>query len=209
MRSPRVLIVSRRAKLRGLPLTPNCDIHHVYMRIIFLSLIALLLAACTGIPEGIEPVDDFRIDRYLGTWYEIARLDHSFEKGLSNVTAQYSLMDDGGVNVINSGYSKEKQRWETAEGRAYFVNDKSTGHLKVSFFGPFYGSYVIFKLDTINYQYAFVTSYKKKYLWLLARTPAVSDEVIQDFMEVSRSNGFNTEEIIFVEHALPGRQLLK
>jgi apolipoprotein D and lipocalin family protein len=170
------------------------------MRTILVSILALLLAACTGIPEGIEPIEDFNMDQYLGKWYEIARLDHSFERGLSNVTAQYSIREDGGLKVTNSGYSEKKKEWKRAEGRAYFIDDKSRGHLKVSFFGPFYGSYVIFKLDKINYQYAFITSHKKKYLWLLARTPVVSDTVIRDFIEVSKNNGFNTERIIFVQH---------
>ena len=172
------------------------------MRTIIVSIVALLLSAYTGIPEGIEPVEDFNIDRYLGKWYEIARLDHSFEKGLSNVTAQYSLREEGGVKVINTGYSNEKQEWKSAEGKAYFVSDKSKGYLKVSFFGPFYGSYIIFKLDKINYQYAFITSHKREYLWLLARTPVVSDTVIQDFINASKNNGFRTEKIIFVEHDL-------
>ena len=172
------------------------------MHTILLSIVFLLLAACTGVPEGIEPVEDFNIDQYLGKWYEIARLDHTFEKGLSNVTAQYSLRDDGGLKVINRGYSNEKQAWKRVEGRAYFIDDENTGHLKVSFFGPFYGSYVIFGLDKINYQYAFITSHKKEYLWLLARTPVVSDMVMRDFMEASKNSGFNAKEIILVEHDL-------
>ncbi|MDW7773065.1 MAG: lipocalin family protein [Desulfobulbaceae bacterium] len=159
----------------------------------------LLLAGCTGIPENIKPIDDFQLNNYLGTWYEIARLDHSFEQGLTNVTGQYSLREDGGVQVVNKGFSKEDQEWKIAEGKAYFVNDPDVGHLKVSFFGPFYSSYVIFDLDTINYHYAFITSYSKKYLWLLARTPKVSDELMQQFIETARTKGFDTQEIIFVE----------
>lgn len=111
-----------------------------------LSLITatlLLLAGCTGLPEGIEPVTGFDKDRYLGTWYEIARLDHSFEEGLSKVTAEYTLNDDGSIKVINRGYNAEESEWQEAEGRAKFVGDSDVGHLKVSFFGPFYGSYVV------------------------------------------------------------------
>jgi apolipoprotein D and lipocalin family protein len=173
------------------------------MRIHIISLLALILTSCTGLPDNIMPVDDFQINKYLGTWYEIARLDHSFEQGLTNVTAQYSIREDGGVRVINKGFSGANQEWKVAEGRAYFVEDKNTGHLKVSFFGPFYGSYVIFQLDKVDYQYAFVTSYSKKYLWLLARTPKISDELIRQFIETTRSQGFNTEELILVEQDLP------
>ena len=169
------------------------------MRIALVSLVLLLQLACTGIPKGIEPVDHFELSRYLGTWYEIARLDHSFERGLSKVTAEYSLMEDGGVRVINKGFSNPNQKWKTAEGKAYFVDHKETGHLKVSFFWPFYGSYVIFKLDETDYQYAFVTSYNKDYLWLLARTPTVSDAVIEDFVQTIETHGFNSNDIIFVD----------
>jgi apolipoprotein D and lipocalin family protein len=99
--------------------------------------IVLLSAGCVGVAPGITPVSDFELERYLGTWYEIARLDHSFERGLDKVSAEYSLRDDGGVSVVNSGFSKKDNERKIAEGKAYFVADKTTGHLKVSFFGPF------------------------------------------------------------------------
>ena len=174
------------------------------MRRRILSLLAvfclsLLLAACTGMPEGVEPVDDFELDRYLGKWYEIARLDHPFERGLSRVTAEYSMRDDGGVRVVNRGFSAEKGEWDEAEGKAYFVASPGLAHLKVSFFGPFYGSYVVFELDKENYQYAFVSGPKTSYLWLLARTPTVSAEVLQRFIERSQALGFDTQALILVD----------
>ncbi len=162
-------------------------------------LLAAFLTACTGLPEGIEPVTPFDQARYLGTWYEIARLDHPFERGMDNVTATYSLNDDGSIRVMNRGYQTEKNEWEEAEGRAVFVADKNTGHLKVSFFGPFYGTYVVFELDP-DYQYAFVTSYKRDYLWLLARSPQIDDELRQHFLATAESQGFDTAELIFVQH---------
>lgn len=91
------------------------------------------LTGCTGIPHGIEPVDGIDVNRYLGRWYEIARLDHSFERGLSNVTADYSLRSDGGIDVLNRGYDREKGAWKDAEGKAYFLGEKDVGRLKVSF----------------------------------------------------------------------------
>jgi len=150
-------------------------------------------------PEGVEPVDDFELDRYLGKWYEIARLDHPFERGLSRVTAEYSMRDDGGVRVVNRGFSAEKGEWDEAEGKAYFVASPGLAHLKVSFFGPFYGSYVVFELDKENYQYAFVSGPKTSYLWLLARTPTVSAEVLQRFIERSQALGFDTQALILVD----------
>jgi apolipoprotein D and lipocalin family protein len=165
-----------------------------------LSIVAaLLLVACTGVPDGITPVSDFALERYLGTWYEIARLDHSFERGLSRVTAEYAAAEDGGISVVNRGYSNAEREWSQAEGRAYFVDTPDIGHLKVSFFGPFYASYVIFELDP-EYQYAFVSGYDKSYLWLLARSPKVAPELIERFLERARALGFDTDELILVEH---------
>ena len=163
-------------------------------------LASVLVSSCVGVPDGVQPVEGFEVNRYLGKWYEIARLDHSFERGLQNVTAEYSLREDGGIRVINSGYSTRKNETKSAEGKAYFANDSGKGYLKVSFFGPFYGSYVVFELDKENYEYAFVTSYNKSYLWLLSRTPVVSEELVDRFVNRARESGFNTDDLIFVEH---------
>ncbi|AFT66702.1 MULTISPECIES: lipocalin family protein [Cycloclasticus] len=164
---------------------------------LFFSVV-FILSGCVGIPEGVKPVENFQLERYLGTWHEIARLDHSFERGLSKVTADYSLREDGGINVVNRGFSAEKSAWQEAQGKAYFVNDADEGHLKVSFFGPFYGSYIVFELDTVGYQYAFISGPDKDYLWLLARTPTVKPEVIDQFISMSKSIGFDTSALIFV-----------
>mgnify|MGYP001550460856 FL=1 len=170
------------------------------MRLIGVLALALLLGGCTGVPEGLTPVRGFDLDRYLGKWYEIARLDHAFERGLQRVSAEYALRDDGGVDVVNRGYSAAKDAWSEVEGRAYFVDATDVGHLKVSFFGPFYASYVVFGLDTVDYQYAFVTGYDRSYLWLLARTPTVSDDVLAQFMTLSGQLGYDTDRLVFVEH---------
>jgi len=164
-----------------------------------LTLAIMSLTGCLGYPNAVEPVDNFELERYLGTWYEIARLDHSFERGLSQVTATYSLRDDGGVRVVNRGYSKQEQQWEEAVGKAYFVDERDKGHLKVSFFGPFYSSYVVFELDQEDYQYAFVTGPNRSYLWLLARTPTVSEALRERFVTQAKELGYPTEELIFVE----------
>lgn len=170
-----------------------------YMRYVMFFLI--FLSGCTGVAPGIEPVSDFKIERYLGQWHEIARLDHSFERGLSNVTATYSLKDDGGVKVLNKGYSQRLDSWDTAEGKAYFVGQPDKGHLKVSFFGPFYGSYVVFYIDNVDYQYAYVGSYNKEYLWLLSRSKTVDESRKKHFIDMVDSNGYNTENIIWVDQS--------
>lgn len=151
-------------------------------------------------PESVKPVEAFKLDKYLGKWYEIARLDHSFERGLTQVTADYSLKSDGGVRVINRGFSAVDNEWKEAEGKAYFVESDSEGYLKVSFFGPFYGSYVIFELEEKNYQYAFISGPNTDYLWLLSKTKTVDPEVIEKFKIMSKELGFNINDVIYVDH---------
>ena len=165
------------------------------MRGVSLWLVVFVLSACTSYPEGAPPVQGFDLNRYLGQWHEIARLDHRFERGLSRVTALYERRKDGGVSVINRGFDAKKGGWKEAEGRAYFVEDASVGHLKVSFFGPFYASYVVFWLDK-DYQYAFVAGPDHDYLWLLAREPSVSDTVWQSFLLRAEQAGFDTQALI-------------
>ncbi|GEK12224.1 lipocalin [Aliivibrio fischeri] len=165
----------------------------------FGAVILMMLNGCLGMPKGVEPVTGFELNRYLGTWYEIARLDHSFEDGLSQVSAEYSINEDGSVKVINRGFSDQDQQWSEALGKAKFVNGSDEGYLKVSFFGPFYGSYVVFELDKENYQYAFVSGPDLDYLWLLSRTKKVDQEVIERFVSTAQSLGFKTNELIFVE----------
>ncbi len=170
------------------------------LKLLLLTL-TLFLTGCLGMPEGVQPVNNFSLERYLGQWYEIARLDHSFERGLSEVTAQYSMRDDGGVRVLNRGYSAENGEWEEAEGKAYFVQEPDLGYLKVSFFGPFYGSYIVFELDHEGYQYSLVSGPDTSYLWLLSRTPNISAQTQSMLLEKARELGFDTSQLIFVEHS--------
>ena len=165
-----------------------------------LMAFALLLTGCVGLPENVKPVDHFNAGKYLGKWYEIARLDHSFERGLSKVSASYSLRDDGGIRVINRGYDAQKQQWMEAEGKAYFVNGADQGYLKVSFFGPFYGAYIVVELDHENYQYSLVSGPDKSYLWILSRTPQMNQEIQKRLVEKAVALGFDTGKLIFVEH---------
>ena len=162
-------------------------------------LLALLLAGCVGMPDTVRPVGNFQLERYLGTWHEIARLDHPFERGLSRVSAEYSLREDGGVRVVNRGFNATGKKWKQVEGKAFFVQDPQTGFLKVSFFGPFYGAYVIFELDP-DYRYAVVSGPDTSYLWILAREKRMDDALIQELVAKAAARGFNTSALIFVEH---------
>ncbi|NNE58192.1 MAG: lipocalin [Hellea sp.] len=158
----------------------------------------LALVGCASTKIDARPVTGFDADRYLGKWYEIARLDHKFERGMTDVTATYSLRDGGKLTVMNRGFKRKKGKFKDAKGKAKFEDARTTGHLKVSFFGPFYGDYIIFGLDKENYSYAYISGGKDKYLWLLARTPTVSDAVKQDFLTRSRALGYETDGLIWV-----------
>lgn len=165
-----------------------------------LATLVLLLTGCVGIPENVKPVDNFRLERYLGTWYEIARLDHPFERGLTRVTANYSMRDDGGVRVINRGYSERENKWKEVLGKGYFVKGSDQGYLKVSFFGPFYGSYIVFELDHDNYQYSLVCGPDKSYLWILARNSKINEDVRERLIAKAAALGFETGKLIYVAH---------
>ncbi|MGR8950920.1 MAG: lipocalin family protein [Gammaproteobacteria bacterium] len=166
---------------------------------IFLIL-AFLLASCTGLPKGLKPVEDFDVNRYTGTWYEIARLDQRFEKGLDNISAQYSLAQDGGIDVINQGRDQETREWKKTKGKAHFIEQPTVGRLKVSFFGPFYGSYNIIALDRENYQYSMVTGRDRSYLWILARTRTLPKATLDTLIDYAKRQGFATDKLIMVEH---------
>ncbi len=172
------------------------------MKKTILFMIVCILTGCSSVsvPDGIDTVKDFNLNRYLGRWYEIARLDHSFERGLVKVTAEYTLRDDGGVRVVNRGFNTVKNKWNDIEGKAYFTGDNNTGELKVSFFGPFYGSYNIIELDKVGYTYSLVCGPDKSYLWILARTPDPDKKIIDRLVQKAASLGFDTSKLIYVEH---------
>ncbi|MAV73761.1 MAG: lipocalin [Halieaceae bacterium MED-G27] len=167
------------------------------MRYLFVGLLSLLVS-CTGLPDGVEPVTGFEKQRYLGTWYEIARLDHSFERGLEQVTATYAVRDDGAISVLNRGYDIADQEWRQAEGVAKPVSSEDVAHLKVSFFGPFYGTYAVFELAD-DYSYAFVAGFNTDYLWLLARESTVSEAVRQRFVTRADELGFDVDALIWLD----------
>ncbi len=167
-------------------------------RLVFLA--PAVLSGCVSVPPGIKPVANFDVTRYLGTWHEIARLDHSFERGLTNVSATYTQRKDGGINVLNKGYHERLGRWKQAKGRAYFVGEPTTGFLKVSFFGPFYGSYVVMALDRDDYSYAMVCGPNRSYLWVLARDKTLSRPILDALLAQAKDLGFDTNKLIFVAH---------
>jgi apolipoprotein D and lipocalin family protein len=169
------------------------------MRHFLLAILSTIsFSGCLGLPGDLEPVNGFEVERYMGKWYEIYRLDHSFERGLSQVTATYTLQDDGSVKVENFGV-KEDGSEDTIVGKALFQGDPTVGSLKVSFFGPFYGGYHVIALDKENYQYAMVAGPSYDFLWILSRTPQLDQETIDALLAQAEESGFDVEGLIFVE----------
>ena len=169
----------------------------------FLVALIILLAGCTGRPDGVEPVSPFNISRYQGVWYEIMRLDHSFERGLTNVTATYNLRNDGTIDVLNRGFDREKCRWKEADGTAEFQGEKTVASLSVTFFWPFAGGYHVFALDQQDYGYAVVSGPSHGYLWILARRPDLPVEIRNDLVTKARRLGFPVDDLILVDHGKP------
>ena len=165
----------------------------------FILLAAAWLAGCAQIPDGVQAVGGFDAERYLGQWYEVARLDHRFERGMDNVTATYSARDDGGIDVLNRGYVRAKGEWEEARGRARFVGSREQGMLEVSFFGPFYGGYNVVDLDP-DYQLSLVVGPSREYLWILARQPSPPREAVDRVVRRADALGFDTSALIWVRH---------
>ena len=168
--------------------------------IAFTAVIFLTVCACTGIPSGVSPVSNFDTEKYLGTWYEIARLDHKFERGMSHVQATYAKRDKGGLSVVNKGYIEAKNEWKSVEGKAFLNGEPNEGRLKVSFFGPFYGGYNILILDSA-YQYSLVAGPNRDSLWILSRSKELDEVVYASLVKQAKDWGFVTDKLIKVSHA--------
>lgn len=150
------------------------------------------------IPDNVTPVTNFELSRYLGKWFEVARVENRFEKGLIKTTAEYTLNGDGTVNVLNSGLAEATGRHKRASGTAVFVRGKGEGALKVSFFGPFYGGYNIVDLDE-DYQWAIIVGSSPKYFWVLSRTTEVSEELSARAIKVASEVGIVPYNIKWVQ----------
>jgi len=164
--------------------------------------LTLILTGCKTYekPQKVTPVENFKLSEYLGTWYEIARLEHKFEKGMEAITATYSMREDGGVKVLNKGYKTAEKTWSTAEGKAYFIGDNDKAFLKVSFFGPFYGSYIV--MDTDYKTYTMISGPDLSYFWILARTPTLEKETLDRLVAKAKDAGFDTSVLIYPDQSM-------
>ena len=165
--------------------------------------ITILLSAgfysCSSIPDGAVAVRPFDKEKYLGKWYEIARLDFKYERDLNNTTAEYSLNDNGTIRVVNRGYNTKTGEWVEATGKARSAGEENIGKLKVSFFGPFYSGYNVIALDD-NYMYALVAGKSLKYLWILSRDVDIPEEIKNKYLRMAEDIGYNTSDLIWVAH---------
>lgn len=176
-------------------------------RLICIGMLAALGACTQPMPPHAEQsiINSFDPQQYIGTWYEIARLDNRFEKGLEQVTANYSIEADGTLKVINRGFNPSTAKWSEAVGKAKFVeapnaDGSRTGRLKVSFFGPFYGEYNILEIDKPYYNYALVSS-GYDYLWILSRTPQLPYPIKQHLVAKAKALGYATDQLLFIKQS--------
>ena len=165
----------------------------------YLFLVMLGFSSCSSIPKGVVAVKPFNKEKYLGKWYEIARIDFKYERNLNNTTAEYSLNDNGSIIVDNRGFNYLKGKNEQAIGKAKFIGDDNIAMLKVSFFGPFYAGYNVIALDE-DYKYALVSGDNFKYLWILSRETTIPDEIKKKYLQIAENFGFNTSDLIWVDH---------
>lgn len=159
-----------------------------------------MIYSCTTIPKGATAVTPFNKEKYLGKWYEIARLDFKFERNLNNTTAEYSLRKDGKIKVDNKGYNTKTKQWKQAIGKARFVGDDNVAKLKVSFFGPFYAGYNVAAIAA-EYKYALVFGKNTDYMWILSRETTIPEEVKNNYLKIAQEVGYNIEDLIWVEHS--------
>ncbi|MDB4838065.1 lipocalin family protein [Marinomonas sp.] len=162
---------------------------------LFVLITLILLSGCAA-PSKQPPAN---LEPYLGTWYEIIRQDHAFEEGLINVTATYSFSDDF-LLVRNRGYSSFDKEWREVTGWAALEHADGNDYLKVSFNRPFYGSYVVFKLDEENNDYALVMGLNREHFWLLSKTPYMPETVKRKLLARIKALGFHMDKVVEVEH---------
>ena len=164
-----------------------------------IALFVMSIFSCKSIPNGVEAVKKFDKNRYLGKWYEIARIDFKFERDLNNTTAEYSSLKNGKIRVVNRGYNYKKNEWKKAIGKAKFVHEADEAMLKVSFFGPFYAGYNVIRLDD-DYNYALIAGRNFNYLWILSRTPSIPNTIKEEYLNFASKVGFDTSRLNWVVH---------
>ncbi len=163
---------------------------------IIAGILLIILPGCKTIPKGVKAVKPFDPAKYMGRWYEIARMDFRFERNLEQVTATYTLQENGIIRVDNRGYDTVQRKWKQSIGRAKASGTLDEGKLKVSFFGPFYAGYNVIAIDP-DYQYALIAGKNRKYLWLLSRQKTVPEEIRESYLRLASQYGYNTKLLVW------------
>ncbi|CAM3455950.1 lipocalin family protein [Arcobacter aquimarinus] len=166
-----------------------------FFKLLIITSFVFLFTACSSKNPPLQTVEKVELNKYLGTWYEIARYEHFFERDCKNVTANYSMMNEETIKVINRCTKIQTNDKKEAIGRAYAI-DESNSKLKVSFFRPFYGDYWVLMLDE-NYEYAVVGTPSREYLWILARTSKLDEKIKKDILKKLPSLGFDSSKLIW------------
>jgi apolipoprotein D and lipocalin family protein len=162
------------------------------------GVVLVTLRSCASIPEGAVAIKPFDKEKYLGKWYEIARMDFRFERNLNNVTANYSIKENGNIKVDNRGFDYLTKEWKQAIGKAKLAGDPDEAKLKVSFFGPFYSGYNVIALDD-QYKYALVAGQNLKYLWLLSRETTMPESTKQSYLNIAKGLGYDVSTLVWTE----------
>lgn len=169
------------------------------INLLFAVIMMAAIHSCATIPDGAVAVKSFDKAKYLGKWYEIARIDFKYERDLNNTTAEYSLNDDGTIKVNNQGYNTKKGEWAQSIGKAKFIGSDDIAMLKVSFFGPFYSGYNVIEIDD-GYKYALVAGKNHEYLWILSRETSIPDDVKERYLTIAKEAGYDTDDLLWVGH---------
>jgi len=170
--------------------------------LLLVSLFSIGLNACSNEQLNNSTVSELDLNRYVGKWYEIARFDHIFERGLVGCTANYTLQDNGYIKVVNAGYKKTLDgKYDESVGKARRPNEDEPGKLEVAFFANFYADYYVLELAS-DYRYVLVGSKTDKYLWILSRTPQMEQVDIDFLLKRAKERGYNVDKLIWVEHKL-------
>lgn len=165
----------------------------------FVAGSVIISCSSLSLPKGATAISPFNKEKYLGKWHEIARLDFKYEKNLDNVTATYTLNNDGSIKVDNRGYNYIKKEWKQSIGKAKFVKGTDVARLKVSFFCPFYAAYNVIALDN-DYQYALVVGNNLKYMWILSRTKTIPETIKSAYIKQARDLGYDIDALVWNKH---------
>ncbi|NOU00193.1 MAG: lipocalin [Gallionella sp.] len=168
------------------------------MKRIWIASVVLLWGCATTVLEGLEPVTGFNVERFMGKWYEIERIENMYETGLGNVSAEYFLSPDGNIRVIHRGFHPRRNSWSIATGQISFVGSRDVGSFKITFGSPVPLPYNVLEIDP-QYRYAMVSGIDRDSLWILSREPQLDRSILDSLVAKAKTLGFSTKNLMYVE----------